>query len=90
MQGVKVRTGLEDTLSGNALRLGAEANAADGGAISKLKNGIYELAFILDRRRSEGRRRKIVGVVACGAGKDWADGVCGLWGVRQRHVGEKE
>ena len=65
-----VRTGLEDTLSSNALALRAEADTAENRAISQFEDSIYELAVNLHRGSSNRGGRETVVVVSSGTSED--------------------
>ena len=83
------RTGLENAFSSNALALCAKADAAEDGAICKLKDSIDNLVFILDEGSSNGWCGEAVLVVGSGASEDGPDGVYFEGGVGERHGGQR-
>ncbi len=80
-----VRTGLEDTLSSDALAVGAEADATEDSAICKFKDSIHYTVFVLEQGCSDGWGREAVRVVGSRASEDWPDGVYFEGGVRESH-----
>ena len=82
-------TGLENTFSSNALALCAKADAAEDGAICKLKDSIDNLVFILDEGSSNGWCGEAVLVVCSGRREDGPGGVYFEGGAGERHGGQR-